>query len=217
MRIELPGPIDVREFRVQANSMLARQVAPAEIEWHPLPEVASGIAFRGDGGGKPARSSALQSIVPRSFVRLTSLVVLHRDPCRFALLYRLLWRLVHEPELAGSRGDAELAQARAMAQSVRRDVAQCKLSTRLRPLAPEAGVTLSLGWCEPHHQVTEHLAEWLAVRVPQPPWLLASPDRCVLWTGRHLLCGPGVAAQEAAMLRDAHWHARAAGLARRAS
>jgi probable DNA metabolism protein len=215
MRVDLAGPTDVRDFRSQANSLLAHQVAPTDIDWHALASLGSGEAFRGNGNTGPQPSSALHSIVPRSFVRLTELVVLHREEARFDLLYRLLWRLVHEPELAGTRRDHDMAMAQSMAQAVRRDILKARKSLHVRPLVPQAEVELSLAWCEPQHQVTEEVAQWLARQQPVPPWLLASPDRCVLWTGRHLLCGPGVTALEAASMGDAHWHALAARLAAR--
>ena len=212
MRVDLASPIDVGDFRSQANALLAHQVPPAEIDWHAGTSASCG-KFRGSGDAAASPPSALHSIVPRSFVRLTELVVLHRDPSRFELLYRLLWRLVHEPELAGARGDNDMALAQSMAQAVRRDVLKIRKNLRLRPLAPHDGVPLALGWCEPQHRVTELVAEWLARHQPAPPWVLASPDRCVLWTGRHLFCGPGLAPMAAHTMSDEDWHALAAQLA----
>jgi uracil-DNA glycosylase len=213
MRVDLASPIDVGDFRSQANALLAHQVPPAEIDWHAPVPVTCGWKFRGSEHAAPPPPSALHSIVPRSFVRLTELVVLHRDEYRFELLYRLLWRLVHEPELAGARGDSDMALAQSMAQAVRRDVLKVRKSLRLRPLAPLRGVPLARGWCEPQHRVTELVAEWLARHQPTPPWVLASPDRCVLWTGRHLLCGPGLAPMAAHTMTEEEWHALAAQLA----
>lgn len=213
MRVDLASPIDVGDFRSQANALLAHQVPPAEIDWHAPVPATCGWKFRSDDHASPQAPSALHSIVPRSFVRLTELVVLHRDEYRFELLYRLLWRLVHEPELAGARGDSDMALAQSMAQAVRRDVLKIRKTLRLRPLAPQDGVPLARAWCEPQHRVTELVAEWLARHHPTPPWVLASPDRCVLWTGRHLLCGPGLAPMAAHTMNDEDWHALAAHLA----
>lgn len=212
MRVDLSGPIDVADFRAHANSMLAHQVPPADVDWHSFASLLCGVAFRGNGDSPSPGPSALHSIVPRSFLRLTELVVLHRDPARFDLLYRLLWRLVHEPELATHRRDEDLALAQSMAQAVRRDVQRVRKAVWLRPLPTVDGSTLSVGWCEPQHQVTELVAQWLA-RTEPAPWLLASPDRCVLWTGRHLLCAPGMSAGEAAAMSPARWYALAGELA----
>ncbi|MEJ5988564.1 DUF4130 domain-containing protein [Ramlibacter sp. PS3R-8] len=213
MRIDLASPIDVGDFRLRANDLLAHQVLPADIDWHADASLSSGCVVHGKGAGTPMRPSALHSIVPRSFVRLTELVVLHRDAGRFALLYRLLWRLVHEPELAGASGDRDMALAQSMAQGVRRDVVKVRNGLRLRALAPLAGVPLAYAWCDPHHRVTEVVAESLTRTQPAPAWLLASPDRCVLWTGDQLLCGPGVDAVQARAMNDEKWHDLAVELA----
>ena len=212
MRVDLASPIDVGDFRAQANALLAHQVPPADIDWHTAVQESCRWKFQGSGSAV-APPSALHSIVPRSFVRLTELVVMHRDPSRFELMYRLLWRLVHEPELAGARADSDMALAQSMAQAVRRDVLKVRKGLRLQALAPQGGVPLARGWCEPQHRVTEVVAEWLVRHQPTPPWLLASPDRSVLWTGRHLLCGPGLAPKVAQAMSEEEWHALAAQLA----
>jgi probable DNA metabolism protein len=213
MQVDLASPVDLFGFRSQANSMLAQQVPPEDVSWGAANSVVWGETVRGPASRPASLASALHSIVPRSFVRLTELVVLHRDAARFDLLYRLLWRLVHEPELAGSTGDTDMVVARSMAQAVRRDLSRTRRSVQLRALGPSDGVTLRLGWCEPQHHVTEEVAQWLVRTDPAGPWLLASPDRCVLWTSTQLLCGPGVPGIVAHRADDANWYRVAAELA----
>jgi DNA polymerase len=212
MHIELASPTDVGDFRARSNALLANQVHPSDIDWHASESAGSGTQLR-DGVAHSPPSSALRFIVPRSFARLTELVVLHRGESRFKLLYRLLWRLVHEPELAAAHGDSDMALAQSMAQAVRRDVQKQRRTVQLRVLAPLAGVALACAWTEPQHRVTELVAAWLTRQEPTPPWVLASPDRSVLWTGRHLLCGPGVPAAQGRAMDDAQWHDLAARLA----
>lgn len=205
MHVYLASPIDVADFRGHANSLLAHQVPPAEIDWHTMVPT-DGCTMLSPGVSVRSAPSALHSIVPRSFVRLTELVMLHRDSGRFELLYRLLWRLVHEPELASAHGDDDMALAQSMAQAVRRDILKMRNGLQLRELAPLAGETFSFAWCEPQHRVTEVVAEGLSLTRPAAPWLLASPDRCVLWSGGHLLCGPGLDPVQGRAMNDAQWH-----------
>lgn len=213
MRVALAGPTDVLGFRAQANALLAQQVLPEQIAWEPGAAPACAVSVEADAHRPAAQSSALHAIVPRSFVRLTELVVLHRDAMRFDLLYRLLWRLVHEPELAASSGDVDMALAHSMAQAVRRDVLRAKYATRLRPLAARGGMVLQFGWIEPQHHVTEEAAQWLARGRAVPPWLLASPDRTVLACGAPLRCGPGVQVQVGREADDGYWYALVRALA----
>lgn len=217
MHIDLASPTDVLGFRAQANNMLAHQVLPADIDWSA--EAATGCceSVRGASSRPPPFPSAFRSIVPRSFVRLTELVVLHRDEQRFDLLYRLLWRLVHEPELATCDDDPDMVAAHSMAHGVRRDIFKSRRALALVALERDGEAPLLYGWCEPRHHVTEEIAEWLARMQPGDDWLLATPDRCVLWHGQRLVCGPGVAAGQARAAPAAHWHALARQLGARLS
>src|SRR5206468_3752106 len=77
---------------------------------------------------------AASAIVPASFMRLCEVVVLHHDPDRFALLYRLLWRLVHEPSLRNDPIDADMLHAHQMGQAVRRDIHKMKTLLKFREI-----------------------------------------------------------------------------------
>jgi probable DNA metabolism protein len=204
MRIDLASPVDVLGFRAQSNSLLAHQVPPGDIAWEALAAQGCSRAVRGLESRPPASTTALNAIVPRSFLRLTELVVLHRDEARFDLLYRLLWRLVHEPHLVNGPADADMAQAQRMGQAVRREIFRMKAALQLRPIGELNGLPLQFGWFEPRHHVTEEVAAALARNQSQDAWLLVTPDRSVLCNGRGLLCGPGVASGAAAQ-RDADW------------
>jgi probable DNA metabolism protein len=213
MQIALDSPVDVLGFRAQANTLLARQVQPADVGWQAAASADCGETLVA-AGHAAAKSSALHAIVPRSFVRLTELVVLHRSDARFGLLYRLLWRLVHEPELLSAAHDQDMALAQSMAQAVRRDILRARKAMRMRLLPARAGASaMRVAWIEPQHHVTEQVAQDLTRLQLDQPWLLASPDRCLLWNGSSLLHGPGVAATRAAAADDALWYAQAQQIA----
>ncbi|MDO5654265.1 MAG: uracil-DNA glycosylase, partial [Brachymonas sp.] len=59
-----------------------------------------------------APCDALRFKVPRAFVELGEVACRHSSPQRFALLYRLLWRLVHEPALRHDPLDGDVMQVR---------------------------------------------------------------------------------------------------------
>ncbi|MGV3571165.1 MAG: DUF4130 domain-containing protein [Ramlibacter sp.] len=192
MRIDLASPVDVHGFRAQSNTLLAHQVPPGDIAWEPHP-AGFGEAVRGLASRPPASTTALNAIIPRSFLRLTELVVLHRDEGRFDLLYRLLWRLVHEPHLVTGPSDPDMALAQRMGQAVRREIFRMKAAVQLRLVGELDGAPLRFGWFEPRHHVTEEVASALVRSQPDASWLLVTPDRSALWEGKGLLCGPGVA------------------------
>jgi probable DNA metabolism protein len=120
--------------------------------------------------------------------------VLHRDPGRFALLYRLLWRLVHEPQLRNDPLDPDMLEAQHMAHAVRRDIHKLKANLKLHDVpVPEGGV-VQMGSFEPTHHVVETIGPWLCKRLPFPRWCVFTPERSVCCDDGKLHYGPAVPA-----------------------
>lgn len=191
MHVPLSHQVDVAGFHSEATRLLAQQVPPHKVEWSAAP--AQSIAEEPLEAGRAAiRNRAARAIIPQSFIRMSELVVLHRDPERFDLLYRSLWRLVYEPELKHDHDDDDLARLRQMAQAVRRDIQKMKNKLSFRPLQLK-GQQVAVAWYEPAHYVCEVVAAWLAQREPGSRWILLTPDRSVRWDGEHLLSAPAVA------------------------
>jgi DNA polymerase len=189
----LIGQTDLAGFRSEARQLLAHQEPPEDVHW----ELQAPAEFSDAPTPKASRprnvARAATAIVPASFTRLCEFVVLHRDPARFALLYRLLWRLVHEPGLRNDALDADMQQAQHMAHAVRRDIHKMKANLRMRLLRDRAGHEVQLGCYEPAHHVMEAVAPWLAKRIPQPHWAVFTPERSVRSDQGALLYGPGLA------------------------
>jgi probable DNA metabolism protein len=198
MLARLASETDLAGFRAAARTLLAHQVPPDQVDWltaHNADQFAEVVPPDAKGSRHVPR--AAMAIVPASFLRLCEIVVLHRDPERFALLYRLLWRLVHEPGLRSDPIDADMLTAQQMGQAVRRDLHKIKAFPRLRPLedGKHGDAPLHLGWFEPSHHILEAAAPWFVRRFAQQRWAILTPERSVRWTpaSERLEFGPGVA------------------------
>ncbi|MCC2677163.1 MAG: uracil-DNA glycosylase protein-like protein [Ramlibacter sp.] len=188
----LVGQTDLAGFRSEARQLLAHQVPPEVVEWQ-MEAPAEFTNPQSPLASRPRNvARAATAIVPASFTRLCEFVVLHRDPERFALLYRLLWRLVHEPGLRSEPTDADMQHAQHMAHAVRRDIHKMKANLRMRLMRDSAGNELQLGSYVPSHHVMEAVAPWFAKRIPQARWAIFTPERSVRFEGGSLLYGPGV-------------------------
>ena len=205
MQVPLSHQVDVAGFHSEATRLLAQQVPPHTVEWSAAPAQSVGEESL-DGQRAAIRNRAARAIIPQSFVRMSELVVLHRDPARFDLLYRALWRLVYEPELKNDYGDQDLARLRQMAQAVRRDIQKMKTKLVFRPLRI-GGEPMPVAWYEPAHYTSECVGAWLARREPGTRWILLTPDRSMRWDGQHLLSAPAVAPGQAPMAErsDEDW------------
>jgi DNA polymerase len=205
LQVPLSHQVDIAGFHSEATRLLAQQVPPETVHWSAAP--AQSIDQEPlDTARAAIRNRAARAIIPQSFIRMSELVVLHRDADRFDLLYRALWRLVYEPELKNDFGDEDMARLRQMAQSVRRDVQKMKGKLAFRPLTIH-GEAISVAWYEPVHFVSELVATWLANREPGTRWMLLTPDRSMRWDGTRLLSAPAVAPrqQPLAVRTDEDW------------
>lgn len=191
MQVPLSHQVDVAGFHSEATRLLARQVPPQEVVWSAAP--AQTVDEEPLEAARAAiRNRAARAIIPQSFIRMSELVVLHRDPERFDLLYRSLWRLVYEPDLKHDFGDLDLARLRQMAQAVRRDIQKMKSRIAFRPLVVK-GESIPVACYEPAHYICETVGAWLAGREPKTRWILLTPDRSLRWDGERLLSAPAVA------------------------
>jgi uracil-DNA glycosylase len=192
----LQSEIDLAGFRNEARDLLAHQVPPHEVQWETVHELSDDLFAPPPESIEPRSRhipNAAAAIVPASFLRLCEVVVLHHDAQRFALLYRLLWRLVHEPSLRNDPLDADMVHAQQMAQAVRRDMHKMKAFVRFRqvPDQERPGEVLHVAWFEPTHHIVEAVAPWFARRFANMRWAILTPERSVRWDGEQLLFGPG--------------------------
>ena len=127
--------------------------------------------------------------VPPAFIPLAEAVICHADPTRFALLYRLLFRLQGERQLLQVAADADVVAAERMAKSVRRDCHKMTAFVRFKemPLAEgEVGRRRFVAWFEPDHFIIARAAPFFQRRFTDMDWLILSPKGAASWDGRDL-------------------------------
>lgn len=199
MHVRLAHETDLAGFRREARALLARRVPPEATWW----SVTSGEAdlFGGEEPVPPVPTPPADTPVhvPSAFLALCETVVLHRDPQRFALLYRLLWRLVHEPDLRHDPLDPDMLQARRMARAVQHDLHKMRAFVRFRPVRDRGDDAdpLHVAWFEPGHRIVDANAPWFRRRFANMRWAILTPERCAEWDGAQLRLRAGAAREEA--------------------
>ena len=196
--ITLASAIDFGGFRRACRQLWAKQVAPEHVTWHTADDAEADL-FEGEPAEVPrlAADSVPPVNAPASFLPLSESVVLHCDPERFALLYRLLWRLQREAGLRADPLDPDCLRADAMAQAVRRDMHKMKAFVRFRTVDDGTGTPLHVAWFEPEHHIVEATAPFFARRFTAMRWAILTPERSVRWDGERLLLGPAGRRDEA--------------------
>lgn len=198
--ITLAHETDWPGFRAQARRLLGLAIQPEQVHWQvAAPAPAAGTpqsetsslfdAFETGCSpmieeGAPASNFALN--VPSRFIDRCASVILHADPQRFALLYRLLWKFVHQPNFRHDVLDADATRARLMDHAVRRDLHKMKAFVRFRQLHGERFVA----WFEPEHHIVEAVAPFFMGRFTAMHWAIITPRGSIAWDGQALVHGP---------------------------
>jgi len=192
-------PADFAGWRTAARDLIRANVQPDQVEW--LEAGTSGSLF-GEHSAAAAADGTATFNVPRSFVELASVVALHKDPSRFALLYRLLWRLRREPHLLSDKLDADVARAGGMRKSVERDIHKMHAFVRFREIAGSAD-GFRIAWFEPEHHILEAAAPFFVRRFANFRWSILTPEQSAHWDTQTLSFGPGGRRSDAPA-EDAH-------------
>ena len=194
--VVLRSPDDYEGWRTAARRLAEAGVPPAEVVWRAgrdapdlfveAPEVSETVV--------PPRSLR----VPRRFVDLAELVVCHKDPERFAFLYRVLDRLQDEPKLLDITTDDDVFRIEYMAKSVRRDRHKMTAFVRFKEVAAiephaedAAGRPTYLAWFEPEHHILALTAPFFVERFGAMDWTIVTPEARASWDGTSLVLGPG--------------------------
>ena len=181
---------DFATFRSEARRLLRDQVPPAEVEW------SDGIQASLFGGEPPAAPSVTSAgpNVPREFVREAQIAADHADPRRFALLYRLLWKLTHgEPAALSNPLDPDTTELARLVGQVREEEHKMHAFVRFRKVeaASENGAETRVAWFRPAHPILRRVAPFFARRYPNLRWSLLTPEASAHWDGHELRFGPG--------------------------
>ncbi len=194
-QIVLQTPDDFPGWRDAARQLAEAGVPPEDVVWRVEGEASDLFASEATNTATKARASRVPGEkralrVPRRFIALAELVACHRDPERFALLYRLLCRLQDQPSLLDIATDSDVFRAEAMAKSVRRDRHKMTAFVRFRELKAGEG-TRYLAWFEPEHHIVALTAPFFVERFRAMDWTIVTPLATVNWDGERLNFGPG--------------------------
>ena len=230
--VRLDGPTDLDGFRHACRTLVAQGIRPEQVTW----EISAGSAHEAAAeadlfgsalsqAGEPgavdpgvahddlAADTSQPLRVPAAFATLCASAILHRDPARFGLLYRLLWRFQHEGGLRHDPLDADRIAVSRLAHAVHRDLHKMKAFVRFTRIEPgpesvpesipdgnhasPVAPPLHVAWFEPEHHIVEAVAPFFMRRFTQMRWAILTPERCVRWNGSQLEFSPGAGRDQA--------------------
>ena len=191
-------------WRDLARAALAQGVKPDGIDFEDATTPGSPDLF----GSSPDSTEELlarpenvaaKPHVPKAFLQKAMVAGCHRDPQRWNLLYRLLWRLQRNRDLLKVEVDSDVSELIRMEQQVRRDEHKMHAFVRFRRVGESDGEEHFIAWYQPQHRILELGAPFFAERFAIMRWSILTPDGSVAWdpAEKQLRYGPAVPREHA--------------------
>ena len=180
-------------WREMARSALQRAIPPEALDWRIRGGETDLFGQQtNDSDGMVALTEwpVLKSVTLRaSCIALLRDMLCHSDPGRFALAYRIAWRVQGNPHLLDVATDADIAKARIMIRQNRQDCHKMTAFVRFRELPAQiggGGRRRFLAWFEPQHHILERVAPFFAQRFTDMDWMILTPRGSIRWDGKDL-------------------------------
>ncbi len=178
-RVNLNPGADLDGFRAALRSLIADGARPHEVVWDTAPSL---FAAECRDDGAPVT-------LPRAIAQKIALLVCHRDPERYSLLYQLVWRMRHgERALPDIASDPLIHRLHGMEKSVRRDLHKMHAFVRFRKA--QTGDEYFIAWFEPEHFIVEATAQFFVDRFRGMRWSILTPVGSLHWDRTILTIGP---------------------------
>ena len=180
-RITLPPEFDA--WREAARDALRQGLTPEQVDLQDATQPSPLDLLTMEEA--PAGTPVTQPHVPKAFLEAAKLAAVHRDPQRWNLLYRLLYRLQTQRDLLKVEVDDDSAALKRMEAQIRRDLHKMHAFVRFRKveeLGPD-GETQEhfIAWYRPDHRLVHLAAPFFAERFAPMRWTILTPDESVSW------------------------------------
>jgi probable DNA metabolism protein len=175
---------DLDGFRAAARRLAGRNVPPERVLW----SIGEAPGLFGATVEVEATQSPLS--LPRGVAEMVGSVVPHRDPERYALLYELIWRILHgERRLLEVSSDPLVHRLERMRKAIGRDLHKMHAFLRFRRVEGENPERF-VAWFEPDHHILAAAAPFFVGRFRGLEWTILTPEASVHWDRTTLTFGP---------------------------
>ncbi|QDT09275.1 UdgX family uracil-DNA binding protein [Planctomycetes bacterium K23_9] len=185
------------QWRAAARALIASTTPPDQVSWNGDANQPSLFSSDDEDRNLAEREKAPAFTVPKNFIELAKIVACHKDPQRWELLYRTLWRIKHgEPHLLVVETDDDVHRLGQMRKAVSRDVHKMKAFVRFRRLEHNDDIEAYVAWHRPDHRIVRLAAPFFARRFKAMNWAIFTPEESASWDQTTLTYGDGVPSSE---------------------
>ena len=181
---------DFEAWRRKARRLLALGRAPESVHWDDTvqasllehdPAQRDSTSNVDDESGQDMANARIR--ISSRLLQLFQACACHRDPRRYAVMYRLLWRMTHgERDVLDDAADDDVGTLTRMANSVERDCHKMHAYVRFRelPATGDAGAHFVASYT-PEHHILRRAAPFFVKRFGTMVWTIATPDGAAHW------------------------------------
>ena len=193
---------DFDAWRAAARDALQAGFAPSQIQFVDV-TAAQSLTLPYDEVAETLVPPQKPPHVPSVFLKLARKAAAHRDPERWNLLYRILYRLQSVPGLLRVEVDGDVAEMRRLDDQVSRDIHKMHAFVRFRmidePAADGRTEEHAVAFYQPDHRILPLAAPFFAERFAVMRWTILTADESVAWSPSEgqLHFGPGVGREHA--------------------
>lgn len=171
-------------WRAVARSLVNQTVRPEDVIWTPQSQEK---LFKLE---LPVPDPRQEISVPPDFIKLAQAAACFDAAEKWALLYRLLFRIVHENRnLLRIESDIDVRKAKLMEKAVSRDVHKFHAFVRFRRIECD-GEEIFGAWHEPQHFTVERATPFFARRFGTMKFSIFTPKGCAHWDKKRLTFSP---------------------------
>lgn len=193
MRTILIEP-EYEAWRSAARQLLAQRVSPDDVLW--ADDAQESPLFMQEEPAQMVTPAAPPIKVPPAFLDLARSAAAHTDARRWAMLYRVLWRLTigAERHLLSMPTDPDIRQLQDWCKAVGRDIHKMHAFVRFRLVSTSAatGREQFVAWFEPEHRIVRLATPFFEKRFAGMDWSILTPYECAHWDGTRLHFTAGV-------------------------
>lgn len=172
-------------WRDAARTQLQRGLAPHQLSWVQDSQENQDLFAQLDAP-QPAPAADRPVRVPRVLLDQLESAACFRCAQRWALLYRILWRVAQGDQAAMLAGDIDGSELHMRLKAVRREAHHLHAFLRFKPRDAAAGGPQLVAWHEPAHDILASASMHFAERLGRQTWMIATPDDGVYWDGDNL-------------------------------
>ncbi|UTW46331.1 TIGR03915 family putative DNA repair protein [bacterium SCSIO 12696] len=180
-------------WRDQARLLLKAGVEPNQVCWNS--ELQPSLLYENSASLEQLAVKHSELRIPKQFFSLAKSASHYRCHTRWALLYRIAWRLVFDDRrLLTNPVDDDIRCLHKMCKTVGREIHKMHAFVRFQKV-PDASLESGerfVAWFEPGHPVLPAGIHFFVKRFHNMHWSLLTPDHCAHWNLEQLTIGDGV-------------------------